>query len=286
MDRFLRSVGSRVKSPPFLNQDAVPTDPTGPTVTISDSAGTAIVTAGVATPVTGEPGVVSYTINAAQLDTYKAVWTGTVAGSPATLTSYFEIVGGHYFGIGELRDFDPAITPGAYSDQKVINAREKAEEFIEMKTLKSWVPRGARVTLNGTGRQDIALDYNYIPIRRLVEASITAGGATDTFDSTELADVSITDTGFLIRKTLGVWSSGHRNVSLLYEYGANQPDEGIKEAALLLAQARLIPTDIQSGVKQLSVEGYSLTYRDGLISSVPGVHELLEPYVQSYVAFA
>lgn len=237
-------------------------------------------------------GVYSYTLTAANtaiLDTYREVWTPTFSGDQKTQTKYYEVVGGFYFSIAELREFDAALTLAAYSDQKVINAREKAEGFIENVTKKSWAPRGARETLNGTGKSDLALPYEHIPIRSLVSLSVTSGTTVDTFDATELADVSISATGYLTRKTLGYWTSGYRNVSAFYEYGEDQPPEDVKEAAMLLAQARLIPganQANQAGVKQLSVEGYSLTYRDGLISSVPGVHDLLEPYTQNYVAIA
>jgi hypothetical protein len=69
-------------------------------------------------------------------------WTGSFSGTPVTVTTDVEIVGGFYFSIGELRSYESAfLNTAKYPDEKLALAREQVEAEFEDICKRAFVPR-------------------------------------------------------------------------------------------------------------------------------------------------
>lgn len=228
--------------------------PTAPSATIKYSDGTTLLTA---TPtISGNTlSIALPSANTAVLDKYTVEWTYTVSGQVWRPKSHFEIVGAYYFSIAEARAFDGGTVLNdatKYPDQDIVNAREYAEETLESLCGVAFVPRGRRVTLNGTGTRELILPDHRI--RTIVSGSV--GGTALT--SAELTDLKLYEYGILYRAA--GWQMDYRNVSILYEHGHDQPPERIKRAALILTRHRLVPSNIDERVTAFTDESGTRTF--------------------------
>lgn len=257
------------------------------TVSIYDSAGTTVVDTAAATvtaAVDPDPGSISYALDATTvplLDTYRAVFTATLtAGGATDIDLDFEVVGGFLFSLAELRGRDSSFTNTTkYPDAVLAVARVRVEQTIEgpQAARVAFVPRGRRVTLDGTNRAGIRLpDFE---VREIYSASVDGTALT----SDELADLIIDD-GVLWRSS-GVWRSGRRNVVLHYAHGLDFPPGPINRAALTLAREYLVDPGIDLGRATATTVGdqtYRLTIagRDG-VTGLPEVDAAIEQHGRS-----
>jgi hypothetical protein len=262
------------------------------TVTVRDGAGTTV-TSGTATKPASTTGQYEFTLtptHTANLDVYTVTWSGTVSGQVNTWITQFEIVGGFYFSVGEARAFDNGVLSevSEYPTQTIINGREIVEQRIETLTGVSWVPRGRRVTINGTGSTELLLP-DLRPRTINTVSVLESATVTETFDASKLSDLVSYEHGLLTRKSLGYWLGGNRNVSIYYEHGYDSPPEDLKRAALILLRHTIVPSNIEDrvlsftdemGTRQFAVPGSRWP------TGIPEVDEILRSYDHRHPALA
>lgn len=265
MDQLLRSVTGTI--------DLTVTDTSGnlldtdspPAIAVVDSSGAAV-TSGTSTRVSA--GLYQFTLAGSLLgvlDDYVATWTATIGGAAATFTTLFEIVGGFYFTVAEARawKFQGGDLSSAtkFPTADIIAARNRVEERWENECCMCWVPRGTRATYDGTSSQRLDLQdlpgsdqprWTEGPVRPRKIVAVTMDGVAFTPD--EIADIAVYPEGTLIRKTMGYWNAGWRNISILFERGYAQPSGDIKRACLRLLQRELVPGSLEDTVIAITNE--------------------------------
>lgn len=236
MDSILRRTLASLRV--TFTLDGVPTDPAGDaaTVTITRADGSVLVEGDVATRITvGEFGYTLDSDQTAAVDILTADWTAALAGTPQTLTTRAQIVGGYYFAAKEFKDKYP-------DDQKVQGlsfnqiaaARAKAEEIIERACHVAFVPRPKALTLSGQGESVLALPLYMI--RRVIYAAVDG----------QAQDISqcIVGPGGIYRRT-PPFPLGVRNTELVLEHGYDQPSDWLKDACMTLAFHRAIKGPVE-----------------------------------------
>jgi hypothetical protein len=233
MDRALRDAAFAAQVTNYnANGDAA--DVAGAwTADVHDSAG--VLLAGSPFAIVGhvvDSGVYAIAVPAQHaLDLYTVTWN---VPDGSKRTTQFEIVGGFYFSIAELRDGAKDLTATAFPAAKINRVRLEVEQRFEKYCRVAFVPRGRRVSINGTGDGKLELPDLYP--RALISLSVSG----DPFDAGELADVQLFETGFAIRGS-GTFDWGLKNVDVYYEYGYDAPPEPIKAKAIKYARYLLAP---------------------------------------------
>lgn len=258
-----------------VDDDGVPVTAAAPfTATVVDGDGVVIVTP----VVTYANGVLTahVAVDALPLlDTYLIVWSATVSGVAWQWTSEVELCGGYLFEIADLRAFDRQfVDPVKWPTERLRRARVWVENTIEGSRAArvAFVPRGRRVSVDGTNRTDLVVpDFEV----RQVHA-ITADGIDLT--SGQLDSVTVDD-NVVWRGT--AWAAGKRNIHLHYEHGFDRPPGAISRAALLLAREYLIQSDLPGRATATSVgdQMFRLTIagRDG-VTGLPEVDAAIEQF--------
>jgi hypothetical protein len=258
VDKLLRNLANTIE----LN---LPVDAAGtPTVSITNSSG-AILTSGNTSKPPSTTGIYRFALTPAQstvLDTYKAVWSAVINGQTNTPETFFEIAGGVYFSIAEAKALEGM---SAIADDEVVTARQRVEEMIEKRCRMTFVPRGRRVSVDGTGWYSIDLPRFFIPIRKINSVLVKDGAA---FTASELGD--LTFRGWELQRTLGFFPDGYRNITVHEEFGMDEPPEPVKRAALLMTQASFVLSDS---------EGNPATPSEGVLFEIPEVKELLADWL-------
>jgi hypothetical protein len=274
--RILQSSPRRIYSPTFENLDGLATDASSPTVVIYDGGGTVLVAETAASTVAGRPGVLSFSLtptHTAVLDTYKAVWKGTVDAAVQTKSSWYEVAGGFFFSVSEALAEEELSEVSATT---ILEERERVEDQIENRLGAHFVPRGRRVYLSGRATDQIATGDWFL--NEIYSVATIDGALTTSYGVPALADLA-SGPRLIYSKTGVIFPWGHRNIQMHYSAGMQQTPGPVKEAALKMLVAKLAPNPaVPAGVSQVSVEGYSLSYQKGDLFSVPGVDELLKDY--------
>lgn len=226
-----------------------PTDPTGtPTYSIVDANGTAVAS-GNATVVTGE-GRTTAALAAQTITRLLTVtWVATVGGSSVTEVDQVEVVGGFLFSLVEARNSDTSLADTSkYTSADLAAGRLEVEQELEEICDRAFVPRYARLVLDGSGISDLVLGgVEPAPpgcsadLRSLRRASV-APQVDETFvDLTagQLAAVAVRPNGVLRRTDGLTWYEGYANVVVEYEYGWDGPPTDLKRAALTRLRSRL-----------------------------------------------
>lgn len=274
MDRVLRGVPPTA-SLALYGPDGTPTDPVGnPATTIVDVADGAGAPVAQALP-TQHPATGSFTCNLPalpNLDTYTLTWAlpdGTMRATE------LEVVGGAYFAVADLRAWDSDLADAtAYPAAAVVEAREIVEEDFEHATGVAWVPRGRRLTLDGSG--DYALRVPNLRLRRVVSARV---------DGALLADQStlVPYPSGVIMRPGAIWPLGYENVQVQYEHGMDAPPAPLVRAAKRYARHLLVRGGLDQNERATAVftdlGGYRLSIagRDGW-TGLPEVDAVLERY--------
>lgn len=212
------------------------------TVAVTRADGTVLVPAGTATS-HGLTGAYSVALTAAQtavLDELTAVWTD--AGDGSTTTTVHEIVGGFFFTIADARNSNDGLLadPVVYPDAKILEKRQQVEDEAEEICDVAFVPRYARVTLDGDGSPDLLLAHNRIRTVRSVRVYPYKGASTYTaLSQAQLAGLVVDNLGKLTRTDFAVFAQGRGNVVVEYEHGYDQPQADLREAALVRLRSRL-----------------------------------------------
>jgi hypothetical protein len=84
----------------------------------------------------------------ANLNILTLTWTGVFSGTSISIVSNVEIVGGFYFSVGELRNYDSVIAnnPTKYPDSSLLTVRDEVEAEFEDICHRAFVPRFNRET--------------------------------------------------------------------------------------------------------------------------------------------
>lgn len=270
-----QSTGNYAVTVPTLDDDGSPVSVTSPTISVVDGAGTVKHTGSA----TYASGALSASVPASALpylDAYVITWSGTVSGTATTWTSTLELVGGYLFEIADLRALDRAFADVVKYPSALLRAvRDAVEATIEgpRAAQVAFVPRGARVTLDGTS-PDLSRGFNpllYGTDTRVLQApdfelrdiiSVKING--DALDQTGLDALTADDNR--IHRPTG-WPHGHRNIEIHYTHGRDQAPGPITRAALILAREYLAKTDLPGRATSTTVgdQTFRLTIagRDG-----------------------
>lgn len=211
------------------------------TVTITRADGTALVT-GAAT--TNEVAAGRYTYVLApqtELDSLTVVWSGTW-GSPQSITTFAEIVGGQLFSLAELRAFGDKqlASTTTYPDADLRAARARITDLFEDVCQVSFIPRYRRDVLDGKWN-GTALWLTRKRVARLI--SVTIDGVA--LSAPDLALVKVYPTGRMERQAGWLTAAPYwQDVVVAYEHGWLSPPADISRAAMTLARIELASTDV------------------------------------------
>ena len=259
------------------------TDPTGtPTVAVTAADGEAV-QSGDATVVGSGSGRTTFALDPVSTLEYLTVtWTATVAGVARVETDYAEIVGGFFFSLADGRGSDSSLSDDSvYSEAALESARIEVESECEHICDRAFVPRYARVTLDGTGTTDVMLEHpaddrSMFDVRSLRSVS-TAERADETFTALtadELAAVVVTEAMTLRRVDGDVWPEGLANVVVELEYGLDTPPPDLRRGALVRLRSTLNihKSGVAENALSYNVDGVSYrlstpgAYRTGLLN--------------------
>ncbi len=229
----------------YINGTA--TDVGDVTITLTDLAGTAAVTA--ASTTNNNDGTYEYTLADAQTNNvgyYVATWNDTDTSDERT--TIIEVVGQHLVSEAQVRAHDPALANTSdYPDEDILVARDQITDLLEQWTGRSWVPRYRRAQFSGDGGQVLFLR----------DAEVSEGGSSGEGSGWDCRSVlSSTVSGVSVTPTVmddslyrsGGWSgsSSPLNVVVEYEYGQQIIRDGVDRIALLLIRDRLVPSNIDA----------------------------------------
>jgi hypothetical protein len=247
--------------------DETPTDSTTTvTYAIVDAAGVSVAS-GNATPGAVNSGTYSFVLAAqSALKALTVTWSATIAGSATTATTYAEIVGGFFFTLKQGRDSDATLADTSiYPTTDLVSARLEVEWECEHICDRAFVPRYARVVLDGTGGDQLLLqhpqaDRSIADVRtiRSVRMADSPDGTFTAFSVAEVADLAVTDDGTLIRTGGDFFTEGRRNVIVELEYGLDAPPPDLVKQAFVRLRTALNTT--KSGVPD---RASSFTIADG-----------------------
>lgn len=241
MERVRRTTGGTYAlTRRTVDEDGSPVTVATPQVKIYDGAGVQVGTTG--TP-TASAGWLAYTVPAGvmvELDTYEAVWTGTVSTAAVEYRQPLELVGGFLFEVEDLRSFDPAFADaGRYPGALIRAARTAAEMRFERACRVAFVPRGRRARQIGDGTYRLEVADN--ALRELLGGSI----GTDALTSDEIDEITVREWGAIDRPAGKVWTLGEL-VQVHYEHGWDYPTPEIAQAVMLVARDYLVRSPLSS----------------------------------------
>jgi hypothetical protein len=263
----------------FYNDESAVSADGSVTVNIVRADGSVLLPAGTASTVV--LGVYTYDLSPqAELGYLTVTWTGTFSGITRSNTTYCEIRGNELFSLAEARASDQSLSDATkYSTALLKECRAEVEDEFEKITGVSFVPKFKRTTRDGTGTERLILKQRFV--RKLLSATIYGVP----FTSQELAAVSPTVYGEIVRTDAGFWTSGYRNLVLEYEYGMDMPPADVRKAALVRLRTRVMETN--SGVPSratsfVAAEGGTYTMatpgRAGYETGIPEVDAVLARY--------
>ncbi|MEM9611165.1 MAG: hypothetical protein AAGA99_27410, partial [Actinomycetota bacterium] len=213
-DRHVIGAGSITLAVVWPGSDGEPADLTGNTATVSvaDADGT-VLAAGAATMPTTADGAATFELAAEHTSRPRwltATWT---RDDGAVRTSTHELVGGVYFTIADARSEAGGMdNTQKYPDSFIREARYAAEIEAEEICGVAFVPRFARIRIDGSGWDELAVEHPRI--RELI--SVTEDGTAWTAD--EVAAV-IVDDAMLILDNGCAWTRGRGRYVIEYLHG-------------------------------------------------------------------
>lgn len=235
--QILRGVAATLSWQP-TDSTGEPAAPSGTvTVGVTKADGTVVVAAGTAT--TGSSTSPRTYALAAQntLELLTVTWTDS--GDSSTATQLVEVVGGYWFTVAQAAARDEKLADQAkYPPARIVAVRAEVEAEFEDVTGQAWVPRYRRETLRGTGHNEIVTTEVRVRTVRSVRAYDPDGVTHDTWSAGDLAELTITDHGTLLRPDGAAWAKGIRYV-VEYEHGHDRPPVDLRDAAVTRLRHRL-----------------------------------------------
>ncbi len=231
MDEIVRGAGGYAVLRNY-DADGNPADVDGtndPTVTVTDSSGTAV--PGLTAQRTAV-GVYRLTVPATlqTLDVYDVLWSWANGQSRR---SRFEVVGAVLFELAALRASDPVLADQtAYPAETLAEVRRAVSERFEEWAEVAFRPRGARDRLEADGSSLLVLARS--KVRRLISVSVDGSA----LPSAEVDSLLVFPAG-LIRRPDQPWPRGSI-VEVHYEHGYAEPPAPVRRAAMRYARHLLV----------------------------------------------
>jgi hypothetical protein len=238
MDRVLRNTSATVTITFYNGTTAAEADG-AVTVTAKKADGSTLFT----TSATNEVAVGVYSVvipPQSVLNVLTLSWAGTFTGTPVTLESTVEIVGGFYFSIAELRAFDAAFANlTKYPTESLVNTRAFVEAEFEDICGRAFVPRFYRET--GIVADN---DSGYLWTEKPEIITITKL-VVDSVDQTGWVTANYFKKDKYSPRVLHVSDAAWATMSAIdvtaeYEYGMTQVPLPIKQKALKRAKSVLL----------------------------------------------
>jgi hypothetical protein len=253
--------------------DGTATDVGTVTIGFVDGNGTEVVAAGTATTNNAD-GTYTYSLadqtNPKQL---KATWIRS--DTSAELVDRIEVVGNWLFTETQARSFGakadatsalkPLASATEYTDAILSDERSRIVDDLEYWTGRAWIPRYARVELNGNGRSILPLKngicrtadgYQLNRSARLSDIaeilSVTISGTAATLADFEVDSLRGNLINTTSHFTVGTVTVPY-NVVVEYVYGMPFPVDGVDRIALKILVDRLVPSAYPD--RALRVEG-------------------------------
>jgi hypothetical protein len=226
-------------------------EPTDSSVTVTyaatDAAGSSVAS-GNATTAGAGTGKYTYTLAAqAALKRGQTACTGTIGGAATTEVDYFEVVGGFFFTLAQGRGSDDSLANAdRYTTDDLKQARLEVEAECETICDRTFVPRYERVVLDGTGTPGVLLKHSD-PVRSVAHVrtirSVSMAPSVDetfvAFTADELAALTVTDDGTLVRTDGAIFTLARANLIVEYELGLDRPPVDLVKASLTRLRSRL-----------------------------------------------
>lgn len=187
-----------------------------------------------------------------------------------------------YFTVAEFRARYPDLTiANGYTDAKITEYRDLAEQAFEHAAGVAFVPRQATTTVNNRS-STVALVLP--PQLRTVTAGSVDGVA---LTASELADLVADPAGVLYRSTT---SSGwtRSKITVTYQHGYDAPPLRVKAAVMLLAKTWMVRGPVDDRATQIATDGATINLATpgvrGSWTGVPEVDATIDDYaVRAYV---
>lgn len=242
MERVLRNTAATV-SVTFYN-GSTPVEADGAvTVVVKKADGSTLLS----TNATNEAavGVYSVVIPAqANLNSLRITWTGTFTGTPATIENEVEIVGGFYFSIGELRNYEAAFANTTkFPDDALIDARDQVEAEFEDICGRAFVQRFAREESVEIDPDQDMLWLEYPEATRFTVLEQNSADLIGYYNSGYLIRDKDSPRGIhVVGQAVGLFNydTMYYPISAEYEYGMTKVPIPIKQKALKRAKQFLL----------------------------------------------
>lgn len=242
-----------------------------------------LVASGAATP--GGTGQYSFTLPPqAQLDLLTAAWTGVIDGASVVETDLVEIISGYYFSLAAARGSDQALADaGKWPTELLADRRQAVETELERITERAFVPRFARVLLDGTGTSELILPDADIRSVRTVLVAPSPGDTPVALTVEELAKTLPRRDSTLVRTDGRVFTTGPGTVIVEYEHGQDSPSAELVDASLL--RLRYLVTRTKTGIPDRAASftaanggTYRLTQAGAKMTGIPDVDAVYHRY--------
>jgi len=199
----------------------------------------------------------------ADLDTFTADWSGTLAGATVVVRDVIEIVGGFLFNLVLARS-ELKLDPVKYPLSVLAALRTEVEQVAErISGGVAFVPRFKRVKLAGTGTTALALPHALLRAVRAVSIDGSAW-AQPLVDAVEVSDAGVIYAeGNIFTAPV---TPGRRNIIVEYEHGMDLPPAEVSRQGIVHAKGQA--GVFESGMPQNTV---SFTAADG------GVYRMASP---------
>lgn len=207
------------------------------------------------------------------LDILSITWTGTLSDSTQSVMSELEVVDSHFATIAEIRGLDSMDDESKFSTNDIVLARRHAERWFERYCRRAFVPRYAKLTVDGDGSDTI-----WVPQRDLCDLiDITVDGSTISTD-----DIYLYPEGKVFWDG-GTFTVGYRNVVLRYEYGPTYVPQPIRGAFLTYVRYLLIEGRSRTPDRTVSINADGFLYQMGQAgpnkaTGIPDVDAVLNEY--------
>lgn len=207
------------------------------TVQVEKADGTDVLTAGSST--TGSNPYLR-SLTAAQntsLELLSATWTD--AGNSATRVTRVDVAERFFFNRAEAKAIDETLGDAdRYPSSAFRRARFETEVECERVCGIAFVPRYARVTLDGTDDPELVLPHQAVRRVRSVREYTTDAAYTE-YSASQLARIVPKADGRIIRADGNVFTGGAGNVVVEYEHGLDRPYPDLANASIVRCRFRL-----------------------------------------------
>lgn len=275
-EKILRNTPSTQSVTFYSGETATNADSHNVSVVVKDLQGNTV-TSGAAS-FSGTTGKYNYVLTGqATLRELVLTWSFSIGGSPGSVETYVEIVGGFYFTPAELRK-DPAITTVRYTLDDIVEARDFVEKEFEDFCDRAFVLRGYREVLSGDGTTELWLSKREPYVITKLEFD-----GVDVLSSKTIVRSDEASKLLLIRDD--VWPSGTDNILIEYEYGMRNIPTRVKNVALLRARSYLTSSEARYDMRatRMEVEGFGTVSiaqpgKRGVYTGIPQVDVVLDYY--------